>query len=39
MREIEQNPYVKKCQDLFGAEIVKIDPPQQVSNQASYSSQ
>jgi DNA polymerase-3 subunit gamma/tau len=28
MREIEQNPYVKKCQDLFGAEIVKIDPPQ-----------
>lgn len=28
MREIEQNPYVRKCQDLFGAEIVKIDPPQ-----------
>lgn len=28
MREIEQNAYVRKCQDLFGAEIVKIDPPQ-----------
>jgi DNA polymerase III subunit gamma/tau len=27
MREIENHPYVKTCLDIFGAEIVRIDPP------------
>lgn len=27
MREVEQNPYVQNCLEIFGAEIVKVDPP------------
>jgi DNA polymerase-3 subunit gamma/tau len=27
MREIEANPLIKSCVDLFGAEIVRIDRP------------
>ncbi len=27
MREVEQNRYVQDCLELFGAEIVKVDPP------------
>lgn len=26
MRELEHNPYVRQCVEIFGAEIVKVDP-------------
>lgn len=27
MRQIEQDPYVQSCLEIFGGEVVKIDPP------------
>jgi hypothetical protein len=32
MREVEQDPYVQSCLDIFGGEIVRIDPPRPVAS-------
>lgn len=38
MREVELDPYVQSCLEIFGGEIVRIDPPRPILEPSSPSS-
>jgi hypothetical protein len=33
MREVELDPYVQSCLEIFGGEIVRIDPPRPIASE------